>query len=83
MTLPSFEQLKAYLTEFGFTKSIFLVFFIWAHKVIFKSYEKRLEERQKEIDRLADDNRAYRERYLAFHDKKHNYKALSPAEAVL
>lgn len=59
--------------NFGFIKSIFIIFFIGAHIWIYCLYRGRLNDRQKEIDRLAKDNREYRERFLSLMDKQFNY----------
>ena len=47
--------------------------FLWVRRLnsrIHQQYQEQLQERQHEIDRLAEDNRAYRDRFLALLDKK-------------
>lgn len=65
---------KDIIFALGFTKGILFAFFFIMHGMVFWLYRGRIKDRQREIDRLAEDNRAYRERYLAFHDEKFNYK---------
>lgn len=62
--------LTALVKETGFVNAMFLVFFVLAHIAIFALYRGRINDRQKEIDRLAKDNREYRMRFLAFLDRK-------------
>ena len=57
------------IKEVGPVNGLFIVFFIIAHIVIFGLYRGRINDRQAEIDRLAQDNREYRMRFLAFLDK--------------
>ena len=72
---PEFlDALKTYLSTFGLTKGLFTLFFIGSHIWIYAQYNGRLNDRQKEIDRLADDNKRYREIYLRSLDAKHGYK---------
>jgi len=61
------------IREIGFSGAIFTVFFFGAHYVLYKMYLGRLDDRQNEIDRLAEDNREYRERFLAITDDKFKY----------
>ncbi len=56
--------------EVGFANALFIVFFLIAHIVIFGMYRGRIKDRQAEIDRLAQDNRDYRMRFLRLLDKK-------------
>ena len=37
---------------------------------IHRQYQEQLQDRQNEIDRLAEDNRAYRDRFLALLEKR-------------
>ena len=61
------------VSEFGLFEGLFLLFFLGAHYAYYKMVQERLAERQMEINRLAEDNRAYRERYLAKWDQQHGY----------
>ena len=69
MNIPDFETIKNFLVTFGWTKGIFTLFFFMAHGWIYSLYQGRLKDRQKEIDRIAQDNREYREKFLAILDK--------------
>lgn len=59
--------------SFGWAGGTLIVFFWVAHFVYYKLTQARLHDRQEEIDRLAADNHAYRDRWLALHDKQHGY----------
>jgi len=59
--------------QIGWGQGLFTVFFLGAHSVLYKLYFGRLDDRQKEIDRLAQDNREYRERFLAITDDRFSY----------
>ena len=61
------------IREVGFSGAIFTAFFFGSHYWIYTMYLGRLEDRQDEIDRLAQDNREYRERFLAITDDKFKY----------
>lgn len=52
-------------------KGVFTVFFFGAHFVVYRLYLGRLKDRQREIDRLAEDNRDYREKFMHILDMKH------------
>jgi hypothetical protein len=67
------EVAISYIEKFGWTKGMFALFFFMSHGWIFHLYNGRLSDRQGEIDRLAADNREYRERYLARLDQHFNY----------
>lgn len=74
---PSWDTVASFIEKFGWTKGVFSLFFFLAHGWIYQLYNGRLSDRQGEIDRLAADNRAYRERYLAQLDRHFQY---SPTE---
>jgi len=70
------EFLLSFLREFGEVNGLLILgvalMFLWvrsSNKVAFRQYEERIKDRQREIDRLAEDNRAYREKYLKSLDK--------------
>ena len=71
---PSWDTIKDFIITFGWVKGtltlLFWVFHIW----IYKLYNDRLKDRQAEINRLAQDNREYRERFLAVLDKHFDYQ---------
>jgi hypothetical protein len=78
--MPSWEQVGGLIREFGWTKGVFTIFFFMAHAWIYKLYAGRLADRQKEIDRIAADNREYRERFLTLLDRQ---MGISPSERQL
>jgi len=70
------EFLSSFLREFGEVNGLLILavalMFLWvrsSNKIAFRQYEERIKDRQKEIDRLAADNHAYREKYLKSLDK--------------
>lgn len=71
MDLP--EAFSSLVAQVGWFKGLFTFFFFGAHFVIYTMYTGRLRDRQNEIDRLAQDNREYRERFLAITDASFNY----------
>lgn len=71
----SAEDLLEFIKALGWTKGVFTVFFFIAHGYIFSLYRGRLSDRQKEIDRIAAENREYRERFLKLMDDKFSYSA--------
>jgi cell division protein FtsL len=76
---PTWDQIVALVTSLGVVKGLFVIFFISAHGVIFATYNGRLRDRQKDIDRLAAENKEHRERFTALIDKKlHVPKHLLP-----
>ncbi len=76
--LPSWSTVKDYVIAFGWVKGVFTIFFFLAHAWIYSLYRGRLKDRQKEIDRLAEDNHEYRERFLRLLDI-HLGKGRTPA----
>lgn len=74
LSSESLDALNNFLTSLGIVKGLFALFFIIAHLWIYGQYRGRLNDRQKEIDRLAEDNRRYREIYLKNLDEKFGYK---------
>ena len=54
----------------GITKALFVVFFVVMHGWVFLLYRGRLKDRQKEIDRIAEENRQYREIFVGMLDKR-------------
>lgn len=60
---------KDAVASFGFVKGTFTLFFWVAQYWIYRLYSGRLKDRQREIDRIAKENREYRDRLLALMDK--------------
>ena len=67
-----FAQIKDIVLHLGVVRGLFVVFFVGAHGVIFWLYNGRLSDRQKEINRLASENKEHRERFTALIEKKLN-----------
>jgi len=59
--------------EITFERVLFLLVFVFVDRLYYRQYKNMQEDRQKEIDRLAEDNRDYRNRFLYFIDKKMGY----------
>lgn len=72
--MPAWDEIRQFVSEFGLVKGIFTIFFFMAHAWIYRLYSGRLEDRQKEIDRLAADNHEYRERFLSTLDREMGYR---------
>ena len=68
-----FDIVKDFIVNFGWTKGVFTIFFFLSHYWLYKSNERRVREKQNEIDRLAQDNREYRTVYLKQLDAGFNY----------
>lgn len=76
--MPDWNVIKDLIVTLGWAKGTLTVFFWLAHFWIFRQYKERLEDRQKEIDRLAQENREYRDRFISMLDKGMNYQAPEP-----
>lgn len=72
------SDILEFTKEFGLVNGGFAVFFFLAHIWIFRLYSARVADRQTEIDRLADDNREYRERFLKILDAQMGYEKPAP-----
>lgn len=72
--MPGWDTILKFIKAFGLTKGIFTVFFFSAHYVIYKLYMGRLKDRQKEIDRIATENKEYRKKFLSLLDDKFGIK---------
>lgn len=72
-SLPDWETIKTFIETFGWFKGVGTILFFIFHYWIYALYQARLEDRQKEIDRIAEDNREYRERFLTLLDNYFNY----------
>ncbi len=64
-------MLKA-LETFGLRDGLFVIFFIGMHYWLHRQYQGRLGDRQIEIDRVAGDNREYRDRFTRLLDRHFN-----------
>ena len=64
------DILSGVLMEHGIWAMLFIAALVVAHIWIARLHKGRLDDRQREIDRLAEDNRAYRELFVGLlHDK--------------
>ena len=64
------EILSTILMEHGLWEVLVIVVIAVYSKWIAKIHEGRLQDRQREIDRMAEENRAYRELFLQrLHDR--------------
>jgi hypothetical protein len=70
--MPSLAEIGNLIASLGVVKGTFVVFFFVAHGVILELYNGRVQDRQNQIDRLADENKEYRERFTVLLDKKLN-----------
>lgn len=66
------SNLISLIETIGLPNAIFATVVLSCHFFIFGLYNSRLKDRQNEIDRLAEENREYRDRFLKLLDKKFN-----------
>ena len=71
----------SFLKEFGEVNGLLILgivlMFRWVWRSnahIHRQHREQLQDRQREIDRLAADNRVYRDRFLAMLDKKNQHE---------
>jgi hypothetical protein len=64
------EIIKDAIATFGLLKGTFALFFWVAHYWIYRLYAGRLQDRQREIDKVAAENREYRDRFMTLLDIK-------------
>ena len=69
-----FNTILKFIESLGWVKGVFAIFFFMMHGLYFMAMRGRLKDRQSEINKLAAENREYRERFLALIDKEHKYK---------
>jgi hypothetical protein len=72
------DAVVSILEKLGWVNGTFVVFFFGAHYVLYRMYLGRLKDRQGQIDALAAENRDYRERFMAFLDKHHDFRLPPP-----
>lgn len=69
--LPTFVDLVTYFGPYiGFILFLIICFNFWVYRL----YVGRLKERQDEINRLAEENKEWRERFQAMLDKNFSIK---------
>ena len=64
----------SYIKSFGLLRGLFALFFIFAHCWIYRLYYLRVKDAKDQIDRLAEENKEYRDRFLSILDERFNYK---------
>ena len=72
----SWEIVLNFINQLGWSKGILTIFFFLAHFWYNKQIKGRLDDRQKEIDRVTKENREYREKFLSILDSKFDQKKL-------
>jgi hypothetical protein len=63
------EFMMEALKTFGLRDGLFVIFFLGMHYWVHLQYKGRLSDRQLEIDRVAGDNREYRDRFTRLLDR--------------
>lgn len=71
MKITNFNTLEL-IKAIGLTKTLSAIIISFCHLYIFTLYDRRLKDRQDEINRLAEENREYRDRFLKLLDQKFN-----------
>lgn len=69
-----------FLANLSFTEGALLILLILGGFWLYKSQQSRLDERQRELDRLAADNRDYRDRFERLHDRLEK-RHIEPSES--
>ena len=72
MSWPNWKEILDFVRTLGLTKGLFTLFFFLMHGWVYLLYQGRIKDRQKEIDRLAADNREYRERFTKLLDRHYD-----------
>lgn len=58
-----------FLANLSFSEGALLILLILGGFWLYKSQQGRLDDRQQELDRMAADNRDYRDRFERLHDR--------------
>lgn len=66
---PSIDIIEL-IKNIGLYKTLFSIILLSCHFFIFKLYNRNLKDKQNEIDRMAEDNRLYRDRFMKLLDDK-------------
>ncbi|MFA5240495.1 MAG: hypothetical protein WC476_12420 [Phycisphaerae bacterium] len=72
--IPDWQTILEFIDKLGTTEGVFVILFFVLHAWIFMLYKGRIKDRQREIDRLADENHEYRERFVLLLDKQFGFK---------
>jgi hypothetical protein len=70
----SWETVKDFVASFGWAKGTLTILFWVFHAWIYLLYNGRLKDRQKELDRLIQENREYRKIFIALLDQRLDYQ---------
>ena len=66
------EGFVGLVKEAGLLGALFSVFFLGVHYWLYRVYEKRVQELKDQIDRLAEENHEYRDRFMDRLDNAQN-----------
>jgi F0F1-type ATP synthase membrane subunit b/b' len=77
-----FESFIEAVKTFGWERALFTVFFFGMHYVVYKLYLGRLQDRQREIERLREENNDYKERFIAVLDKEMDFQLEAPSDQL-
>lgn len=59
-----------FFNNLSVTEGVLIILVVLFYRGTIKSYHRQLDDRQKEIDRLALDNREYRDKFAQFVDRE-------------
>ncbi|MGH9755304.1 MAG: hypothetical protein ACREA2_21205 [Blastocatellia bacterium] len=78
----SWETIKDFIVSFGWAKGTLTILFWVFHAWIYLLYNGRLNDRQKEIDRLIQENQHYRKIFFTLLEQRmgHQNPEISPPE---
>ncbi|MCH7772764.1 MAG: hypothetical protein IIA49_17410 [Bacteroidetes bacterium] len=72
MKFIDFEGLGEFILkawdQIGFLNTLFFLFFWVAHYYYYRGHKQLIKQMQNEIDRIAKENREYRDRFMDFLD---------------
>lgn len=71
--IPFLEHVLDFIQAMGPLKGMFVLFFLGAHYWIYRLYSSNIKDKQNQIDRIAADNKEYRDRFLSMLDMKFGY----------
>lgn len=64
------DSIRTYINDFGIANGLLILFFIFGHYAIWTLYKRNIKGKQEEINRIAAENREYRERFTKLIDDK-------------
>lgn len=71
--MPDWDIILQFIEALGWLEGVSTIFLFVFHMWIYALYKGRLNDRQDEIDRLAKDNREYREMFVELLDRKFGF----------